>query len=193
MIAAILDIILGAIYWVLLPAALLRFYMQWLSAPFRNPVGRFICAVTDWIVMPLRRVFRGVNYDWASLIAAYVIVLARPLLMDVLLLRFAIFSSRIVATIWLIGSVFDLLEAAIWVLFGVLIVYAVLSWVAREQTSVSDLLARMVNPWLRPLRRRMPLVGGVDLSPMVLSVLLMILLQVLYWLRIEAVSLIPRM
>lgn len=179
MLASILYIVLSAIYWVLVPAALLRFYMQLVRAPFRNPVGRFICAVTDWIILPLRRVFRGVGYDWASLIAGYAFVLALPLLMDVLLLRFSIFRSGTGIVLWLVGGVFGLLEAAIWVVFGTLLLYAVLSWVSRGESPIGDVLERLVGPWLRPIRRHMPLVGGFDLSPLVLCVLLQIALVVL--------------
>jgi YggT family protein len=51
--------------------------------------------------------------------------------------------------------------------------------VARGQTSVSDLLEAMVRPWLRPIRRYLPLVGGIDLSPYVLSVGLQIAIVIL--------------
>jgi YggT family protein len=179
MLASILYIVLSAIYWVLVPAALLRFYMQLVRAPFRNPVGRFVCAVTDWIILPLRRVFRGAGYDWASLIAAYALVLALPLLMDVLLLRFSIMRSAAGIVLWLVGGVFGLAEAAIWVVFGALLLYAVLSWTAQGASPVGEVLERLVGPWLRPIRRRMPPVGGFDLSPLVLCVLLQIALVVL--------------
>ena len=57
---------------------------------------------------------------------------------------------------------------------GLLIVYAVMSWV-RSDSPMVGLIDRVVAPWLRPLRRLLPLVGGVDLSPLVLLVLLQVM------------------
>ena len=46
--------------------------MQWLRAPFRNPLGQAVIALTDWVVKPLRRVLPGVRgIDWASLLLAW--------------------------------------------------------------------------------------------------------------------------
>jgi YggT family protein len=53
------------------------------------------------------------------------------------------------------------------------IVFAVLSWV-QTQSQLSDLLERLVAPALMPIRKVVPLVGGVDLSPLALLVLLQI-------------------
>src|SRR6202166_5080226 len=53
-------------------AALLRFIMQWLRAPFRNPLGQAVAALTDWAVKPLRKLLPGFGgYDWASLLVAW--------------------------------------------------------------------------------------------------------------------------
>src|SRR5438552_18512164 len=55
-------------------ALLLRFYMQWLRAPFRNPIGQFVSALTDWIVRPARRVVPGLfGLDLASILIAWVV------------------------------------------------------------------------------------------------------------------------
>src|SRR6185295_13155237 len=59
-------------------ACLLRLYMQYQRIPFGNPIGRFIFALTDWIVLPLRRVLPGYRrIDLSSLIAAYLFELAQ--------------------------------------------------------------------------------------------------------------------
>src|SRR3954469_13657538 len=70
----ILDVIAG----LLGGACLLRLYMQVQRVPFGNPVGRFIFALTDWIVLPLRKVLPGYRrWDFASIIAAYLFELAQ--------------------------------------------------------------------------------------------------------------------
>ncbi|HEV2220135.1 MAG TPA: YggT family protein, partial [Casimicrobiaceae bacterium] len=66
--AYLIDVVFGLFTY----ALLLRFVMQVLRAPFRNPLGQAVIALTDWIVKPLRRLlpgFRGI--DWASLLATY--------------------------------------------------------------------------------------------------------------------------
>jgi YggT family protein len=70
-------------------------------------------------------------------------------------------------------AIFGLLRLLISALTGLVIVYSVLSWVP-TQSLMSDLIGRLCAPPLRPIRRLLPLVGGVDLSPLVLLVLLQI-------------------
>lgn len=173
----ILSIVLRAVYWILMPAALMRFQMQAVRAPFRNPIGQFVCAVTDWAVKPLRKVLPGRGgYDWASLAAGFLIELLHGLLFDVLSMRLTILHGAIAP--WLFTAVFGFLMAILTVAMWVVIASAVLSWV-RSDSFIGDILDAIVNPWLRPIRRRMPLVGGFDLSPVVLLVLLQIGMVVL--------------
>lgn len=168
----ILTIVLRAIYWLLMPAALLRFQMQLVRAPFRNPVGQFVCAVTDWAVKPLRKILPGRGgYDWASLAAAFLIELLHGLLFDLLSMRLTIIRGAVPE--WLLAAVFGLLTAVLTVALWLVIASAVLSWV-RTDSFVGDILDAIVSPWLRPIRRRMPMIGGFDLSPIVLLVLLQI-------------------
>ncbi len=187
----ILSIVLRALYWVLVPAALLRFQMQAVRAPFRNPVGQFICAVTDWAVKPLRRVLPGSGgYDWASLAAAYVFELLHGLLFDVLSMRLSIFRGAVVP--WLAGSGFGILGAILTVAIACIVVYAVLSWI-RADSPVGDILDGLVNPWLRPIRRRLPMVGGFDLSPLALLVLLQIGMVILGHIQTSALGMLARL
>ena len=77
-----------------------------------------------------------------------------------------------------IAAVFGVLRVAISGLSGLIIVYAVLSWV-RTDNPLADVVERLCAPPLAPIRRLLPLVGGIDLSPLVLLVLLQIALIVL--------------
>jgi YggT family protein len=190
MLSQILLIILSAVYWVLAPAVLLRFYMQLLSLPFRNPLGQFVRAVTDWIVLPLRRIFKGVGYDWASLIAAYLFELAYIFLGSAVYLRFAAFATPVGLVRWLVAGVFGMAATIVALLIVLLIAYVVLSWVVRERNVTADMLTVMVAPLLRPVRRHMPLVGGFDLSPLVLGVLLQIIYVVLIYAQAAVMTLI---
>ncbi len=173
-------IILGAVYWVLAPAALLRFYMQLRSMSFRGPLGQYVRALTDWIVLPLRRIFKGTGYDWASLITAFVFELAYVLLQSVAAWNFGLVTTPTGLLVWMIKAVFGVAITAVVIMMFLLILYVVLSFVApRDENPIVGQLSQMVTPWLRPVRRYVRPVGMVDLSPLVLSVLLMIVYVVL--------------
>ncbi len=191
MVDDILSIVLRALYWVLVPAALLRFQMQAVRAPFRNPVGQFICAVTDWAVKPLRRVLPGRGgYDWACLAAAYLFELLHGLLFDVLSMRLSILRGAVVP--WLAASGFGFLGAILTVAIACIVVYAVFSWL-RADSPVGDILEAVVNPWLKPIRRRLPMVGGFDLSPLALLVLLQIGMVILERAQTPALGMLARL
>ena len=154
-------------------ACLLRLYMQYQRVPFGNPVGRLVFALTDWIVMPLRRVVPSAGrWDLASLVAAFVLQLAQYVLLWLLLGG----GSAIAAVPVL--AVFGLVRLVISGLVGLMIVFAVLSWV-QPGSPVFGVVARLCEPLLRPFRRFIPLVGGVDLSPLALLVVLQVALIVL--------------
>lgn len=151
---------------------LLRLYMQYqripLSSRSGNPMGRFVFALTDWLVLPLRRVIPALGrWDMASLAGAFLIQLAQFLILWALTGMAAGLLSVVVL------AAFGLVRMAISGLTGLVIVYAVLSWV-QTRSMVSDLLERLVMPVLIPIRRIVPLVGGVDLSPLLLLLLLQI-------------------
>src|SRR5690349_18263078 len=82
MIGEAIRFVLEAIFSLFILAALVRFWMQALRAPARNPIAQFSMALTDWAVKPLRRVIPGLlNLDWASLIVAFAFELALQFLL----------------------------------------------------------------------------------------------------------------
>lgn len=165
----LLDVAVG----LLAGACLLRLYMQYQRVPFGNPVGRMVFAVTDWIVLPLRRVVPAAGrWDLASLVAALLLELAQYALLWLLLGAGSTFAAVPVL------AVFGLVRMVISGLVGLMIVFAVLSWV-QPGSPIYSLIARLCEPLLRPFRRYIPLVGGVDLSPLALLVLLQVALMVL--------------
>ena len=176
----LLDVIVGLVGG----ACLLRLYMQFHRVPFGNPLGRFVFAITDWIVMPLRRIVPPVKrWDLASAVAAWLLVMAKFLLLWLLLGGL----SRI-AVLPLVALV-GVAQLAVSGLTAVLIVYAVLSWVPGAQPMLLDLVGRLAEPLVRPLRRFIPLLGGVDLSPLAAIVLLQVLGIVLGNLMVWTLSL----
>lgn len=193
MAAQALAFVLEVFFGLFIYGFLLRFLMQAMRAPFRNPAGQAIVALTDWAVKPLRRVIPGIGgYDWASLIAAYAAQIAQFVAM------FLIFGSGFAsltgaALLFVLASAaIALLKAVIWVLIVVVIVQALLSWVAPDGP-LSGLLNALTFPFLRPLRRIIPPIGGtLDLTPLILIVILQLVLMLpVRWLE-QAVSTLMR-
>jgi len=183
MIGQALKFLLDTAFGLFTYAFLLRFAMQWLRAPFRNPVGQALTALTDWAVKPLRRVlpgFRGV--DWSTLFLAW---LAQFLWLAVLglLLGGGGFGGAVIATLALVAAI-ELLKAALWLLIIVVFVQAILSWVA-PGGPVAGLLNVLTYRFLAPVRRIVPPLGGtLDLSPLIVIVLAQLALMLpVHWLE----------
>ncbi|HSV53203.1 MAG TPA: YggT family protein, partial [Burkholderiaceae bacterium] len=141
--------------------------------PFGNPVGRLVFALTDWLVLPLRRIVPGAGrWDLASLVAAFLLVLIQYVLLWLLA------GGGGGLAMLPVLAVFGLVRLVISGLTGLLIVYAILSWV-QARSPLTEVMERLCAPPLRPIRRLLPLLGGVDLSPLVLLVLLQVLAIVL--------------
>lgn len=172
--------LLDTVFFVLVGSALLRAWMNTLRLRMTQQPGLFVMAVTDWAVMPLRKAlprrWRQANADWGSLLAAVLFCLLYAVVWH-LLAGPAALGGAWVATLPVMALLFALrttLQLLVWLVLA----YAVLSWV-QPHSPVMALLDRLVEPFLRPLRRVVPLIGGVDLSALVLVLLLQIGLMLL--------------
>ena len=149
-------------------ACLLGRYSQHHRLGFSNPIGHFGFALTDWLVLPLRRVLPAIGRcDTASLVAAWLLELAQLLVLWLVLGRAGGLALLPVL------ALFGLARLAISALTGLMIVYAILSWV-RADSPMADIIERLCTPLLRPFRRVIPLVGVIDLAPLALRVLLQV-------------------
>ncbi|QYY24770.1 MULTISPECIES: YggT family protein [unclassified Diaphorobacter] len=173
MLFQILSFLLDVASGLLTGACLLRLYMQLQRVSFANPVGRLVFALSDWLVLPLRKLVPSVGrWDLSCLAAALLLQLVQYLLLWLLV-------GGGMGLAWLPWmALFGLARVAVSGLMGLLIVYAVLSWV-QTRSPISDVITRLCEPLLRPVRRVLPLLGGVDLSPLVVLVLLQVVMIVL--------------
>ena len=162
---SILQLIVDAAATIVGGALLLRFWMQAIRVRPPSQVAHFTFTVSDWLVKPLRRLIPGVGgYDWASLIGAFVIVM---LATCVMLLAGATLESVLLYGLYRFFS---------WIIYGfmaLLIVEAVFSWI-NPQAPLAPFVRALNDPLLRPLRRVVPLLGGLDLSMLVALILLQI-------------------
>ncbi len=173
MLYQIVSFLLDVVAGLLSGACLLRLYMQWQRVPFGNPVGQVVFALSDWLILPLRKVIPPVGrIDTASLLAAALVQLLQYLVLWLLLGA----GSGLFWLPWL--ALCGLARVALTGMTGIILVYTVLSWV-QTRSALSEVLQRLSEPLLRPLRRVVPLVGGVDFAPLVLLVLLQVAVMVL--------------
>lgn len=172
-IASLLLKTVGALLGVTL---LLRAYMNWVGMPSRNQLAQFAIALTDWMVRPLRRVLPPAGrWDSASLVAAYLVA--------VVLKALTLLLIGAGPSVWPLPDL--LLRALVlvlsWTLYMVgflTLVHVVLSWL-NPYAPVAPAVSMLVRPFLAPFQRIVPLIGNVDLSPLVLLVIVNILLLVL--------------
>ena len=149
---------------------LLRFWMQAIRVRPPQQIGQFTFTLTDWRVLPLRRLVPGMGgYDWASLIGAFLVVLLASSLLLV---------AGATGEMVLLHALHRFLN---WILYGfmaLLIIDAIFSWV-NPHAPLAPFVHALNTPILRPIRRVVPPVGGVDLSVLVALVLIQIIQFVL--------------
>jgi YggT family protein len=161
---------------------LARFHFQWLRVPFRNPVGEFVLATTSFMVLPVRRVIPGLaGLDLATLLLAWLVQSLS------LWLQAQIIGNEPALLNVALAALVDLLRYSVYILVFAVIVQAVLSWV-NPYTPVAPAFDTITRPFLRPLRRFIPPLGGVDLTPLILLVILQVMLFPIGALRVAAAT-----
>jgi YggT family protein len=147
---------------------LARFHFQWLRVPFRNPLGEFVLATTSWCVVPARRVIPALALGiWLQAMIAG----ADPGFAPVLAV-----------------AAVDLLRYSLYILVFAIIVQVIFSWI-NPHAPFAPMFDMVTRPFLRPLRRFIPTVGNIDLTPLVLLVIVQVALIVVGHLRVGAAGL----
>ena len=190
MLTNLLLLILEAVSGFFVILLLMRFYMQWLRVSFRNQLGRFVVTVTDRLVRPARRILPSLfGLDLPSLAVA--LVLHSAYLTLAFWLKHFSFGAHagIAVPVVLAIAMVELLRFSVYILIGVVLFSAVLSWV-NPRAPLAPLFNNLSRPFLRPFQRLIPPIAGVDLTPLVLLLVLQIVLMLLAWLRVQLIPLI---
>jgi len=175
----LIDTIVSFLVFLLLA----RFHFQWLRVPFRNPMGEFLLATTNWIVAPTRRLIPGlVGLDLATLLLAWVLQALG------LWAQAAISGAEPSALAIAAVAAVDLVRYSLYILVFAVFVQVAISWI-NPDAPLGPLFDLVTRPFLRPVRRYVPPVGRVDLSPLVLLVILYVVLIPLAHLRLAAAGL----
>lgn len=155
-------------------AVLLRLLLQLARADFYNPFAQFLVALTNPPLLPLRRVLPPAGgIDLAS-----VVLLAGLQVLELYLLTW-LQAGRISLGGLVLLAAARLIELAVWVYIIAILIRVVLSWVnpyGMSRHPVGDLLYSLTEPMLAPARRLIPNLGGLDISPIAVFVLLQLTL-----------------
>ncbi|HDL7756085.1 TPA: YggT family protein [Yersinia enterocolitica] len=147
---------------------LLRIWMQWVHSDFYNPFSQFVVKITQPIVGPLRRVIPSLGpIDSASLLLAFLLMTIKyPLLV-------LIQSGSMSLSLYnLLFGMISLVKAAGYLIFWVMIIRALMSWVSQGRSPMDYLLHQLTEPLMAPIRRILPAMGGIDFSAMVVILIL---------------------
>jgi YggT family protein len=179
MMANALEFLLHTVLGLFTLAVLLRFYLQLTNAPFHNQFSQAVVSLTNFAVRPLRRIIPSWSgLDLSTLVLAF---LAQLLLqLATLWLRdFPLLVAGHLIVSALVGLAFvGLLKFSITIFLYAVLLQAILSWV-NPYTPLAPVLDALTAPLLNPLRKRIPMAGGIDFSPLIIFIaaeLLLILL-----------------
>lgn len=147
----------------------LRLIMQWVRADTRNPLTQFILTVTNPLTIPLRRFMPSVGrVDTATLT---IIVLLELVLILVLISFACVGTPDAVQVVTL--TVVRLINLVLRIYLFIILIYVILSWISPgTYNPAANLLATIAEPVLRPLRRIIPPIGGLDLTPLFALILI---------------------
>ena len=169
------DFLVQTILNLALYTILLRFWMQWVRADFRNQIGQFIITVTNPVVLPLRKIIPSIGtVDTATLLLAYAIATLK--VYSLLSLR-GIDVDVINLVIFGVGQ---LLQASVYLFFVAIFIQVIASWVSPGSYHPVLNVARAISePIMAPARKLIPAVGGIDFSPLVVIIFLQLTLRLI--------------
>lgn len=170
------QFLLRTLFDLLACAFFLRFWMQWARVPFRNPFAQFVVKVTDFAVRPLRRVVPGLfGLDWASLVLFFLAEMLMVLSVHwVAGYPFALAGTAVLPG-FLLLALASALRLALYVLIGFVLIQAILSWV-NPFSPLAPVFYALARPVLAPFQKRVPPLGGVDITPLVALIVIQLLL-----------------
>ncbi|QLE84684.1 YggT family protein [Shewanella sp. Scap07] len=161
------SFLVSTLFDLYLMVVILRIWLQLARADFYNPFSQFIVKATHPIVAPMRRILPSLgNLDTASVVLALLVVVAKFVILSLMA------GANIdIVTILIISIVSVIKEAGV-LLFWMLIIRAILSWVSQGHNPIEMVMGQLTEPLLSPIRRLLPPMGGLDLSLLVMMIIL---------------------
>ncbi|MBU3004510.1 YggT family protein [Paraglaciecola arctica] len=169
------QFLIDFVFNIYLMVVLLRLWLQFARADFYNPFSQFVVKATQPIVAPMRRLIPAIGrLDTATLILALLVAGLKIVVLNLVLGGTGLNLLSLVIVSFVI-----VLKESLTLVMYVLILRAIMSWVSQGRNPMEMVLAQLTEPMLAPIRRRMPDMGGLDLSVMVVIVLLLFIQKLL--------------
>lgn len=145
----------------LLMILIMRIWLQWVKADFYNPLSQFIVKASNPLVVPLRRVIPGLGgMDLATIVVAYIVATLK-------FFTLAALAGESLGVLAFYIGLLVLLKQAGFLLFVIMIIMAIMSWVVQGYNPTLAVFHQLTEPFLNPIRRIIPNMGGLDLSMIV--------------------------
>jgi YggT family protein len=172
-----ISYLVGTLIDLYIAAVMLRLLLQWVRADFYNPVCQFLVKVTNPVIVPLRRIIPSIRrLDTAS------VVLMLFLELFSVWIASRISSSPLAADQILVFSLVKLVSTLLMTYFFLIIASVVLSWIgAQMRHPVIPLVYQLTEPVLKPFRKIIPPIAGIDLSPLFALIAIRFLLLLIGW------------
>lgn len=156
---------------------LLRIWLQATRADFYNPFSQFIVKATQPVLKPLRRIIPSIgSIDVATLLFAYVLgVLEYTLFMLIASHGVVVFMPS-----YLLIGLLIVVKKAGYLLFWILILRAILSWISQGRSPIEYVMYQLTEPFVSPIRKILPSLGGLDLSFIVILFILQFINHLLF-------------
>jgi len=169
--------LVGTITDLFVAAILLRLLLQWVRADFYNPLSQFLIKVTNPVLIPTRRIIPSIGkLDTASVVVMLVLELIQLVIISQLS------QANFPIQFLLLFAVKKLLVTLLVTYFVLIIARVIVSWIANQSRHpLIPLIYQLTEPVLKPFKKLVPPIGGVDLSPLFVLIALRFLLLLLGW------------
>ncbi|MFU8836711.1 MAG: YggT family protein [Thiohalomonadaceae bacterium] len=165
------EFVLTTVFQLYIMLVMVRFLLQWLKADFYNPISQFVVKVTNPPLLPLRRIIPG----WGGIDVAAIVLMVLLQLLSLFLVLWLRDKGMALETL-LLWSLAELIGLGINVFLFAIIIQVIISWVNPGQYNpITAILASLTEPLLRPARRLLPPISGIDLSPLLALLALQVL------------------
>jgi YggT family protein len=164
------QILINFAFGALIALLVLRVLLQIVRANFYNPICQFLYKLTNPVLMPLRKVIPPWrNLDIAGILLAWLLSAIK------LALLYALAGQSLGILGLGVMALADLIDFVLMLYLGVILVYVLISFISVERSNpIVPLVHQLIEPLLRPLRRRLPTLGGIDFSPMLVWLVILL-------------------
>lgn len=179
--ATVLDFLLTTLFQLYIALVLLRFLLQWARADFYNPLSQFVIKLTTPLLRPLRRLIPGFGgWDLATLVLAWLLAMVQVALVGTQISQYNIpglLDGQMLSLFSVVlFSLLDIFALTVSLFLIAIIIQAVSSWFnPGHYNPVTVVLYSLTEPLLRPARRLLPPISGIDLSPLLVLLALQVL------------------